>query len=258
MALDVYVGSLTRYYAGEWESSAEKTARERGVQYQIVRPGGSADRVKHPERIHPAILAWRQSFERVARQQDRGAARLGRDDGGALLHRPARAGTASGRWSCGRPMPSIPGCAGPPACPRNGTTTPLWCAAPPRASARATPTSCAMSSCGCPFPSSSPSKARMSTGGGWWSARPRRCVASSTISTPRHGRRAPPSWRAGAASRRPTMRRSRHNAALRLRGAAGPRPAGRRRAAADETGLLTCYANPSHQMDGRVRRGRRR
>jgi hypothetical protein len=59
MALDVYVGSLTRYYAGEWESSAEKTARERGVQYQIVRPGGSADRVKHPERIHPAILAWR-------------------------------------------------------------------------------------------------------------------------------------------------------------------------------------------------------
>ena len=32
MALDVYVGSLARYYAGEWENIAEKAARERGVQ----------------------------------------------------------------------------------------------------------------------------------------------------------------------------------------------------------------------------------
>ena len=30
MALDVYVGSLTRYYAGEWENVSERTARERG------------------------------------------------------------------------------------------------------------------------------------------------------------------------------------------------------------------------------------
>lgn len=59
MALDVYVGSLARYYAGEWENIAEKMARERGAQYQIVRPGGSADRFKDPERIHPAVLSWR-------------------------------------------------------------------------------------------------------------------------------------------------------------------------------------------------------
>ncbi len=31
MALDVYVGSLTRYYAGEWENVSERTARERGA-----------------------------------------------------------------------------------------------------------------------------------------------------------------------------------------------------------------------------------
>jgi hypothetical protein len=59
MALDVYVGSLTRYYAGEWENIAEKTARERGAPYQIVRPGGSGDRSRDPERIQPAVLAWR-------------------------------------------------------------------------------------------------------------------------------------------------------------------------------------------------------
>jgi hypothetical protein len=62
MALDVYVGSLARYYAGEWESIAEKTARERGAQYQIGRPGGSADRLKDPQRIPSAVLAWRAAL----------------------------------------------------------------------------------------------------------------------------------------------------------------------------------------------------
>lgn len=62
MALDVYVGSLTRYYAGEWESIAEKAARERGAQYQIVRPGASTDRGKNSTRIHPTIEAWRSTL----------------------------------------------------------------------------------------------------------------------------------------------------------------------------------------------------
>jgi hypothetical protein len=62
MALDVYVGSLARYYAGEWENVAEKAARERGVQYQIGRPGGSTDRLKDPQRIPPAVLAWRSAL----------------------------------------------------------------------------------------------------------------------------------------------------------------------------------------------------
>lgn len=62
MALDVYVGSLARYYAGEWENIAEKAARERGVQYQIGRPGASADRLKDPQRIPPAVLAWRSAL----------------------------------------------------------------------------------------------------------------------------------------------------------------------------------------------------
>ena len=41
MALDVYVGSLTRYYAGEWENVSERTARERGTQFRIGRRAGS-------------------------------------------------------------------------------------------------------------------------------------------------------------------------------------------------------------------------
>ena len=62
MALDVYVGSLARYYSGEWENIAEKTARERGAQYQIGRPGGSADRLKDPERIPSTVMAWRSNL----------------------------------------------------------------------------------------------------------------------------------------------------------------------------------------------------
>jgi hypothetical protein len=62
MALDVYVGSLTRYYAGEWENIAEKMARQRGAQSQIVRPAGLADRVKDPQKIRPAVLSWRSTL----------------------------------------------------------------------------------------------------------------------------------------------------------------------------------------------------
>jgi hypothetical protein len=62
MALDVYVGSLTRYYAGEWENVAERTARERGLQFHIGHAGGSGDRLKDPLRIQPAIETWRATL----------------------------------------------------------------------------------------------------------------------------------------------------------------------------------------------------
>ena len=45
MALDVYVGSLTRYYAG--------------AGCRMARADAAADLVKDPARIHPAVLAWR-------------------------------------------------------------------------------------------------------------------------------------------------------------------------------------------------------
>ncbi|MDP2334544.1 MAG: hypothetical protein Q8M19_28020 [Reyranella sp.] len=48
MALDVYVGSLTRYYAN--------------VGCRIARADTPADSVKDPERITPAILAWRAAL----------------------------------------------------------------------------------------------------------------------------------------------------------------------------------------------------
>ncbi len=62
MALDVYVGSLTRYYAGDWESVADKAARERGERKD--RPSVPDDRPNESDRIRPRILQWRDALAR--------------------------------------------------------------------------------------------------------------------------------------------------------------------------------------------------
>ena len=75
MALDVYVGSLTRYYAGEFENVSERTARERGTQFRIGRHVGSGEPESDIQEILQAILTWRvelnQSLgDRVAQPLD--------------------------------------------------------------------------------------------------------------------------------------------------------------------------------------------
>ena len=64
MALDVYVGSLTRYYAGNWESISGRAARERGQPSRIAGPGAASDGVDLDEEIRPAIVAWRAELGR--------------------------------------------------------------------------------------------------------------------------------------------------------------------------------------------------
>jgi hypothetical protein len=65
MALDVYVGSLTRYYAGDWKSIADKKGqRPRG------RTGATraSDPGKDSEGIRKAVLAWRDGMKRALKQ----------------------------------------------------------------------------------------------------------------------------------------------------------------------------------------------
>ena len=62
MALDVYVGSLARYYAGDWESVGERSAREHGVPPGAMRPRTPTDRAQDVERIRPMVLAWRTTL----------------------------------------------------------------------------------------------------------------------------------------------------------------------------------------------------
>ncbi|HEY4169762.1 MAG TPA: hypothetical protein VGM96_23425 [Reyranella sp.] len=67
MALDVYVGSLTRYYAGDWESIADKKGkRTRPSARAKARATGEPG--KDSERIRKAVLTWRDGMEHALRQ----------------------------------------------------------------------------------------------------------------------------------------------------------------------------------------------
>ena len=62
MALDVYVGSLTRYYAGDWENVVERADRERGAGASVRRPREAAGRARESGSIQATVLAWREAL----------------------------------------------------------------------------------------------------------------------------------------------------------------------------------------------------
>jgi hypothetical protein len=62
MGLDIYVGTLTRYYSGRWETIVARAARDQGVAFQTVRPDNPSDAVTDPSRIAPAVVSWRTSL----------------------------------------------------------------------------------------------------------------------------------------------------------------------------------------------------
>ena len=69
MALDIYVGPLTRYYTGDWENVGARYCRERGIPYQTVRPNPDpADAVTDPAVVREAVVGWRSSLEAGLRQ----------------------------------------------------------------------------------------------------------------------------------------------------------------------------------------------
>jgi hypothetical protein len=61
MALDVYVGSLTRYYASGWENPGEKAARMRGAS-SSPRSARQTDDAKSLDRVRARVLAWREAL----------------------------------------------------------------------------------------------------------------------------------------------------------------------------------------------------
>lgn len=75
MGLDVYVGPLTRYYLGEWETVVQHLGREQGLEVSIERPlapkrtwfESVVDRFR-PNRRAAAIRAVRRWQQQLARQ----------------------------------------------------------------------------------------------------------------------------------------------------------------------------------------------
>jgi len=62
LGLDIYVGSLTRYYAGDWELVAARVAREIGASFQVVRQHNPPDAIRDPEEIRRIVLEWRNGL----------------------------------------------------------------------------------------------------------------------------------------------------------------------------------------------------
>lgn len=65
MGLEVYVGPLSRYFAGEWETALQRVSREDGIPFSIVRPGPD---IPPPtaEQALEAVLAWRAGLAESA------------------------------------------------------------------------------------------------------------------------------------------------------------------------------------------------
>src|SRR5581483_1883122 len=71
MALDVYVGSLTRYYAGDWQSIADTGARTRPTRPKrprTTRVPAASDPGRDSERIREAVLTWRNGMQDALRR----------------------------------------------------------------------------------------------------------------------------------------------------------------------------------------------
>jgi len=63
MALDVYVGSLTRYYAGDWKSVAVRSIRQRARKARRGEPSTGSEPKKDRDRIQASVLAWRGTLD---------------------------------------------------------------------------------------------------------------------------------------------------------------------------------------------------
>lgn len=75
MGLDVFVGTLTRYYSGDWELIAQQAAKEMGLNLEVIRQHNPPDAIRDPDQIRPTVLAWRESLsvalaDRIAQPLD--------------------------------------------------------------------------------------------------------------------------------------------------------------------------------------------
>jgi hypothetical protein len=67
LGLDIYVGPLSRYYAGDWKLITQQAAEAAGIEFRVVRPRNPpADAVTDPSVVHDAVVAWRSALVRGA------------------------------------------------------------------------------------------------------------------------------------------------------------------------------------------------
>lgn len=69
MGLDIYVGSLTRYYSGNWETIIQQQGRLEGYTVHIMRENASVGTIRDSKRIHSNVLKWRKRISRALQNQ---------------------------------------------------------------------------------------------------------------------------------------------------------------------------------------------
>ncbi|MBI5366610.1 MAG: hypothetical protein HZA54_06205, partial [Planctomycetes bacterium] len=58
MGLDVYVGTLTRYYTGDWKTIIQQVGERSGMTVEVIRAHAPPDAVRDPAAVRRAVLAW--------------------------------------------------------------------------------------------------------------------------------------------------------------------------------------------------------
>ncbi|MEJ3750646.1 hypothetical protein WEI85_46245 [Actinomycetes bacterium KLBMP 9797] len=60
MGLDLYVGPLTRYHLGDWQTIMQQIGAQNGYEVRVVRPHEEEDGETSPEVVQNAVLGWQQ------------------------------------------------------------------------------------------------------------------------------------------------------------------------------------------------------
>lgn len=61
MGLDIYAGTLTRYYAQNWKSATQQWAEENGYTFSRITAEGANDDVASVEEIRRAMESWQDN-----------------------------------------------------------------------------------------------------------------------------------------------------------------------------------------------------
>lgn len=71
MGLDIYAGTLTRYYAQNWKTAVQQWAEENGYQFSKLTPSGQPIRENRPDpsEVQQDMEAWRDAVTKAVSQE---------------------------------------------------------------------------------------------------------------------------------------------------------------------------------------------
>lgn len=62
MGLDIYAGTLTRYYTHNWKTAAQQFAEANGMEFQTIRPQTDNEDELSPDEVKEIVTQWRDSI----------------------------------------------------------------------------------------------------------------------------------------------------------------------------------------------------